>query len=67
MKLESTDRLLDVWEVAEMLGRKPSTIRKDIHLRRFPTVRVGRQVRIPRSAVVAMIEAGFRPAAESVR
>ena len=67
MKLEGNDRLLDVWEVAELLGRKPSTIRKDIHLRKFPTVRVGRQVRVPLSAVQAMVQAGYRPAADTVR
>ena len=62
MKLQPDDRLLNVWEVGAMLSRKPSTIRKDIFLKKFPTVRVGRQVRIPLSAVQALVKAGFSPA-----
>jgi excisionase family DNA binding protein len=67
MKLEANDRLLDVWEVAEMLRRKPSTIRKDIHLRKIPTVRIGRQVRVPLSAIQALVATGYSPALVTTR
>lgn len=67
MKLQDDDRLCTVPEAATMLARKPSTIRKDIFLKKFPTVRIGRQVRIPLSAIQAMVRAGYRPAAETTR
>lgn len=62
MKLEENDRLLTVFEVGEMLSRRPSTVRKDIFLKKFPTVKIGRQIRIPLSAIRAVIEAGYTPA-----
>jgi len=67
MKLEENDRLLTVFEVGEMLSRRPSTGRKDIFLKKFPTVKIGRQIRIPLSAIQSMVKAGYRPAAEPVR
>ena len=62
MKLQDDDRLLTVTEAEGMTGRKASTWRKDIHLRRIPTVRIGRQVRIPLSAIQALVTKGFTPA-----
>ncbi len=64
MKLEENDRLVDVFEASTMLSRKKSTLRKDIFLKKLPTVRIGRQVRIPLSAIRALITKGYRPAAE---
>lgn len=63
MKLEANDRLVDVFEASTLLSRKPSTIRKDIFLKKLPTVKIGRQIRIPLSAIHAMIQAGYTPAA----
>ena len=62
MTLQDNDRLVTVGEAEKMTGRKASTWRKDIHLRRIPTVRIGRQVRIPLSAIQALVTKGFSPA-----
>ena len=35
MKLEEDDRLLTVFEYGTMLARKPSTVRKDIFLKKI--------------------------------
>ena len=67
MKLEGNDRLLTVFEVGAMLSRKPSTVRKDLFLKRYPSVKIGRQIRVPLSAVEAMVKAGYRPAADAAR
>ena len=64
MKLEADDRLVDVFEAGALLARKPSTVRKDIFLKKLPTVKIGRQIRIPLSTIQAMISKGYRPAAE---
>ena len=59
------DRLLTVDMVARMLGLKPSTIRRMILDRRIDTVRPSaHSVRIPESAVKAIIQRGFRAAVE---
>lgn len=63
MKLEGDDRLLTVQEAERLTGRKASTFRKDFHLKQIPTVRIGRQVRIPLSAIQALVSKGFSPAA----
>ena len=55
-------RLLKVPEAAEALRLQPSTIRKLISQRRLDVVRLGRAVRIPESAVDAMLTKGYRPA-----
>jgi excisionase family DNA binding protein len=56
-------RLLRVPEVAERLGLKPSTIRRMVMDRRIDVVRTSRRaVRIPESAVEAILIKGFRPA-----
>ena len=57
------DRLLTVTEVAERLGLKEATIRRMILQRRIDTVRPSvRAVRIPESAIKAILERGYRPA-----
>lgn len=55
---KSKDRLLTVNEVAERLGTSVHFPRRLIRERRITFVRVGRHVRIPESAVEAMIERG---------
>jgi excisionase family DNA binding protein len=62
MKLQEDDRLLTVQQAEALTGRKASTFRKYIHLRRIATVRIGRQVRIPLSAIQALVSQGFTPA-----
>jgi excisionase family DNA binding protein len=64
MKLEADDRLVDVFEASTLLARKKSTIRKDIFLKKLPVVKIGRQIRIPLSAIQALITKGYRPAAK---
>jgi excisionase family DNA binding protein len=60
--LAGGDRLLSLDQCAELTGRKKSTWRKDVAERRVPVVRLGRLVRIPLSAVQALIRDGFTPA-----
>lgn len=58
-----TNRLLSVAETAVRLGLKEATIRRMILERRIDTVRPSvRAVRIPESAVTAILEKGYRPA-----
>ena len=54
----ATDGLLSVGEVAELLGTTERFPRRLIAERRITFVRLGRHVRIPHSAVTAMIEGG---------
>jgi hypothetical protein len=56
------DELLTLKECETRTKRKVSTWRKDIRLQKVACVRLGRQIRIPRSVIDAMIGAGFRPA-----
>ena len=52
------DQLLDVNEVAEMLGTTVRFPRRLIEERRIRFVKVGRHVRIPSSALAEFIDAG---------
>lgn len=55
--------LLTVQEFADEVGCTASCVRKAIHQRRLTTVKIfSKLVRIPRSEVTRIIEAGFRPA-----
>jgi excisionase family DNA binding protein len=54
----SKDRLLTVGQAADRLGTSIRFPRRLIAERRITFVRVGRHVRIPESAIDAMIEAG---------
>lgn len=61
------ERLLTVHEAAARLSLKPATIRRWILTRKIDVVRPGaRAVRVPESAIVAIIERGFRPAVPTV-
>ncbi len=53
--------LLKADEAAARLGLKPQTIRKWIHLRRIPVVRIGRAVRIKAEDLRAAIQMGYTP------
>ena len=53
-----TDRLLTVAEAADRLGTSVRFPRRLIAERRIRFVRIGRHVRIPESAIDAMIDAG---------
>ena len=55
------DRLLRVPEVAERTGLRESSIRKMIFLKKLPTVRIGRAVSIPKSAIDKLIKDGYCP------
>jgi excisionase family DNA binding protein len=61
MKMESA-KLLTVYEAEQLLGRKATTLRRDIRLRKIACVRIGRQVRIPIEAVREMIRKGYQDA-----
>jgi excisionase family DNA binding protein len=54
----SKQRLLTVQEVAERLGTSVAFPRRLILERRIRFVKLGRLVRIPESALAAMVEAG---------
>ncbi len=55
-------RLLSLKEAEAMTGRKASTWRRDILLRRIPYVKLVRQVRIPIEVIEDLIARGYRPA-----
>ncbi len=57
---KASERLLTVAEAEARTGRKASTWRRDILLRRIPVVRIGRSVRIPIEAIEALIAQGWR-------
>ncbi|MDB5910653.1 MAG: putative excisionase [Massilia sp.] len=57
--LASDDRLLTVAQAAELLGTSERFPRRLIEERRIRFVRVGRWVRIPRSALNEFIAAGL--------
>ena len=61
----ATNKLLTVNQAEELTGRKASTWRKDILLKRIPYVRLGaRSVRIPREVIDHMIQEGWRDPVE---
>ena len=45
------DKLLNIDELSDLLGVKPSTVRKWVHLRFIPYVTIGRAVRFERKAI----------------
>jgi excisionase family DNA binding protein len=47
MTLDATTRLNSIRQAAKQLGVSPSTLRRDIRLRRIRAVRYGRRVLIP--------------------
>ena len=61
---KTSDQLLTVFEAAARTGRKVSTWRRDILLRRIPYVKIGRSVRIPAEVVERLIREGWRDAIE---
>ncbi len=56
----TTEKLLTVFELEQLTGRKVSTWRKAISEKRIPVVRLGRSVRVPIEAVQRMIDEGWR-------
>jgi hypothetical protein len=56
------DQLLTLRTCAALTERKESTWRKDVLLKKVPVVRIGRQVRIKRRDLEAMIARSYRPA-----
>ena len=58
--VKTSAKLLTVFEAEERTGRKASTWRRDILLRRVPYVKIGRSVRIPVEAIDALIAQGWR-------
>ncbi len=58
--VKMSSKLLTVFEAELRTGRKASTWRRDILLRRVPYVKIGRSVRIPEEAVDALIAQGWR-------
>jgi excisionase family DNA binding protein len=57
-----TTELLTVPEASEVLRLKPSTVRSWLLKRRVPFVKLGGRVFLRMEDVLALIEAGFRPA-----
>lgn len=60
--MKEAGKLLTLKEAEELTGRKVSTWRRDILLRRIAYVKLGRQVRIPLEVISKMIAVGYRPA-----
>ena len=60
----TSQKLLTVYELEEMTGRKVSTWRKAIAQRRIPVVRIGRSVRVPAEYLERLIEQGWRDPVE---
>lgn len=61
---KTSRRLLTVPEAARRTGRRESTWRRDILLRRVAYVKLGRSVRIPEEVVDNLIAQGWREPAE---
>ncbi len=55
-------KLVRVPEAAELLSISPKTLWAMVGARRVDTVRIGRSVRIPVSAIERLIEQGMTPA-----
>ena len=64
---KTSGRLLTVFEAEARTGRKASTWRRDILLRRVAYVKIGRSVRIPEEAVDALIAQGWREPLDTVK
>lgn len=62
--MRDVSKLLTLPEAEAITGRRVSTWRKDILLRRVPYVKIGRQVRIPLEVIADMVRTGYRPAVE---
>ena len=60
------ERLLTVDELAELVGRKPATVRQKVWRRQIEFVRVGRSIRFRPVSVEKLIERGTIPAVETV-
>ena len=60
--LKEEDRLVDVFEAERRTGRKASTWRRDILMKKIPVVRLGRLVRIRLSTIQDMIRKGSETA-----
>jgi hypothetical protein len=56
---KSTAGLLSVFDAERLTGRRVSSWRRDIRLRRIPYVKLGRSVRIPREVIEKMIVDGW--------
>ncbi|MCB0384951.1 MAG: helix-turn-helix domain-containing protein [Bdellovibrionales bacterium] len=63
---KTTQKLLTVFDLENLTGRKVSTWRKAIAQRKIPVVRIGRSVRVPYEAVQRLIEEGWRDAVHSI-
>jgi excisionase family DNA binding protein len=50
--------VLEVKEVAPILGVNPKTLYAEIKAGRFPVIRLGRSIRISRSVVTSILEQG---------
>jgi excisionase family DNA binding protein len=61
---KTSQQLLTIGEAAARTGRKVSTWRRDILLRRIPYVKIGRSVRIPIEVVERLIREGWRDAVD---
>ncbi len=55
------DELLSIRDAARHLACSEALLRKWIHLRRLPTVKVGRLTRIRRSDLEAWVRVGLQP------
>ena len=60
MGRKASQQLLTVVEAEARTGRKASTWRRDILLKKIPYVKLGRSVRIPVEVVDRMIEQGWK-------
>jgi len=59
--------LLTVAEASEILRLKPSTVRSWLLKRRVPSVKLGSRVFLRAADIVALVEAGLRPANATVQ
>lgn len=57
-----SSQMLTVAETAAVLGLAEKTIRNWLYLRRLPSVRVGRAVRVPFVVVAQLLDEGAVPA-----
>ena len=62
---KTTQKLLSVFDLENLTGRKVSTWRKAIAERKIPVVRIGRSVRVPYEAVQKLIADGWCDAVEN--